>query len=171
MPRPRKQEELFAPAAVDLPPALDVPAFREAWQTYWDWRLTTTDPKLRLRDVPGTQRMYLRKLARYGVAGAIAALEHSAAGGYQGLFPAPAADVKAVEQELGKTTAQAVQADVGPLHDAARRAMRADPDYWAHQGVGPERIQAARSVNDFPAGLRSQIHQAHRHAGHRTPLP
>ena len=66
---------------IELPKALQTPAFEAAWN---DWQAHRTE--LRKRLTPSTKRKQLAKLAQMGVTRAIAAIEHSIEAGYTGIF-------------------------------------------------------------------------------------
>lgn len=70
---------------IQIPPALDTPEFRQAWL---NWQQHLREKKK--PPTPTAQRQQLRKLAALGQERAIAALEHSTAANYQGVFePTP----------------------------------------------------------------------------------
>lgn len=69
------------PCAVEIPTALDSPEFIEAWQLWNQHR-----KEKRVKITPTANKMQLKKLAEMGVDRAIAAINHSIAGGYQGIF-------------------------------------------------------------------------------------
>lgn len=66
---------------------LDTPDFRAAWQEWIDHRREIRKPV-----TARAARSALRRIATFGGHdAAVAALDHSVAAGYQGIFPAPAA--------------------------------------------------------------------------------
>lgn len=82
-PPARTRTRAKADAAPVMPEALDTAEFRAAWEAW------TADRRERRK--PLTERgadMQLRKLAEWGSARAVAAIEHSIANGYQGIFEA-----------------------------------------------------------------------------------
>lgn len=66
---------------VDLPPTLDVPEFRTAWQL-WEQHRKEKRQKL----TPTATKQQLKELSEWGVSRAIAAIEHSIRKGWIGLF-------------------------------------------------------------------------------------
>ena len=66
---------------VEIPQALDTKAFREAWDS---WQADRRDRKKPV--TPRAQVLQLAKLAQWGEARAIAAIEASIAAGWQGIF-------------------------------------------------------------------------------------
>ena len=77
-----------------IPPTLDTPEFREAWREYIAHRRD-----LRHRLTPRSARMQLRKLAAIGPERAVAAIEHSIANGYRGIFEPPQAAAAAPQRK------------------------------------------------------------------------
>jgi uncharacterized protein YdaU (DUF1376 family) len=65
-----------------LPPELDSEPFRGAWS---EWLAYRTEDKKKPA-TPRSQEMQLKKLAKIGPARAVAAIEHSIANGWQGIF-------------------------------------------------------------------------------------
>jgi len=71
-----------------LPPALDTPEMRAAWES---WRTHRAEIKKKL--TPSAIEQQLAKLATMGVERAIAAIRHSIANGWQGIFEPRKGDV------------------------------------------------------------------------------
>lgn len=65
-----------------LPLGLDLPVFREAWKTWFEYRAQARLKAWR----PATVALKLTELERMGVERAVAAIHHSIANGYQGIF-------------------------------------------------------------------------------------
>ena len=70
------------PESVQIPDTLDTPEFRELWA---EWVEAHGGKRYSAR----AQRMALRKMTPWGAEAACAALIHSMAGGYQGVFQDP----------------------------------------------------------------------------------
>lgn len=70
-----------------LPPELDTPEFRHAWDDWLSDRRERRLPRYTAR----AQTMQLNRLAQMGAGAAVAAIEWSIAQGYKGIFPPPAA--------------------------------------------------------------------------------
>ena len=68
-----------------IPATLDTPDFREAWAEWLEHRQADLKRPMSER----AERMALKRLAEMGPAAGIAAIEHSIAGGYRGIFPPP----------------------------------------------------------------------------------
>lgn len=77
----KEKEKEKETGAVEIPTALDSPEFLEAWNLWSQHR-----KEKRIKITPTAARMQLKKLAEMGVDRAIAAITHSIAGGYQGIF-------------------------------------------------------------------------------------
>jgi len=69
--------------AVEIPTALNLPSFIEAWNL-WQQHLK----EKRVKITPTASNMQLKKLAEMGLSRAIAAIKHSIAGSYQGIYEA-----------------------------------------------------------------------------------
>ncbi len=76
-----EQKESAAAEPV-IPPTLDTPASRAAWSR-WEWHPREIRHPLN----PSSREAQLKKLARYGEAVALAAIQESIEQGWQGLFP------------------------------------------------------------------------------------
>ncbi|MEM0967650.1 MAG: hypothetical protein AAGJ81_15995 [Verrucomicrobiota bacterium] len=84
------------PKAVQIPEALDTLEFRDLWA---EWIEAHGGQRYTARQ----RRMAIKRLSRWGHDAAIAALEHSLVGGYQGIFPDPTFKTKqptATEKKL-----------------------------------------------------------------------
>jgi hypothetical protein len=65
----------------EIPKALDTPEFRKAWE---EWRVHQKQKRVKV--TPSSIEKQLRKLSAMGADRAIAAIEHSITGSYQGIF-------------------------------------------------------------------------------------
>lgn len=74
---PQKRAAKAPAAEPTIPPALDTPEFREAWETYWTCRKGG-------RGKPELHVARMKECQEWGVARAVAALKKSV--GYQGLW-------------------------------------------------------------------------------------
>ena len=79
--RTQKQHDRKNGMNITIPLVLDVPAFRETWNKWQQHRREIRKPT-----TPTTAAAQLAKLADWGVERAIAALQHSIANGWQGIF-------------------------------------------------------------------------------------
>lgn len=84
-----RREEINTP----LPPLLDNPEFATAWA---DWRQHRREIGKPLK--PTSEAKQLRKLESLGLPRAVAAIEHSIAGGWQGIFEDKATAAKATDK-------------------------------------------------------------------------
>lgn len=69
-----------------IPESLNTPEFVELWSAWVDHR-----KELKKKLTPTAIKLQLRRLERWGIERAIAALEHSIGNGYQGIFEPPVA--------------------------------------------------------------------------------
>lgn len=86
----RNETDVTKPAQ-EFPPALDTEAFRAAWELWRKYRAERHLPAWK----PLTIRTQLAKLAELGEARAIAAIDHSIAQAYQGIYEPKAGQVGA----------------------------------------------------------------------------
>lgn len=133
-----------------FPATLDTPAFREAWA---EWEGHRRD--LRKKLTPRSARMALKKLEPLGPDGAVAAIEHSIANGYTGLFPDPAF----------KPAKPAAAAPAQPTTDerwldALKVVLKDNPEY-AEGGLTYERCRAL-GYHALPFSLKSTLRQTAR---------
>lgn len=77
----KRKEKGFDANAVELPECLKTDAFREAWVLWQQHRKEKKNPL-----TPTATKQQLKKLEEMGEARAVAAIKHSIAGGYAGIF-------------------------------------------------------------------------------------
>jgi hypothetical protein len=146
MPKPSAQPELPL-----FPATLDTPAFREAWA---EWEGHRRDIRKRL--TPRSARMLLKKLEPLGPDAAVAAIVHSIANGYTGIFPDPA--FKPNAQTLKPSNAQTVTDE--RWLDALKVVLKDNPEY-AEGGLTYERCRTL-GYHALPFSLKSTLRQTAR---------
>lgn len=77
----RSKKSTFDPLEVAIPHELDTPEFLEAWRSWADHKREIGN-----RLTPTATRQQLAKLADWGVDRAVAAIDHSIANGWKGIF-------------------------------------------------------------------------------------
>lgn len=123
--RPRRSA--FDPLTVSIPASLDTPAFREAWRL-WCERCAELGAKHRqTRTIAASQ---IRKLEKLGHDRAIAALDHSTATHWQGIF----------EPDASGATRNGHTGQAGGTGGDARRADKAQRMYAASDDLPIMRI-------------------------------
>ncbi|WP_309400198.1 hypothetical protein [Cerasicoccus maritimus] len=138
---------------VIIPKELCTAPFKDAWE---EWKAHRSEMRKRFTD--RAQRMALKKLATLGPEAAIAAIEHSIANGYQGIFPDPNYKPNpARERGAGPTGHREPNEQ---WRDAAKAACSEDPQYWQHCGFDSHRIQQLTTFYGLPQSLRQATLQA-----------
>lgn len=105
----------------ELPEVLDTPEFRDAWADWYEYR---AESNLKAY-VPTGARGQLTKLAKLGHDEAIAAIEHSIAQAYQGIYPSRG-DPPSAGQHNAATDAIDPADSKNPTHEEVETARRAE---------------------------------------------
>lgn len=128
----------------DIPAALDTPAFREAWA---EWQAHRKD--LRKRLTARSAAMALRRLEEMGAEAAVAAISHSIAAGYVGVFADPS-------YKPAKTSAAEPPAADERWLDVLKMVLRESPEF-IDAGWDYERCKATGWSTSLPYSLRQAV--------------
>lgn len=138
---PRKPTSYDPTRLSDIPLTLHTPDFLAAWRDWCEDR--------RERRKPMTRRaatIALNKLATMTPEAAIAAIRYSIERGYTGIFPDPQYKPADSPQATGTHRADHLP---DAWRDAAKQALREDPDLGTYYGLTYDAIQQAKNEHQF----------------------
>lgn len=95
-----------------IPDALDTPEFREAWSEWIGWRTNDGRKTYSAR----ARRMALKRMIPWGAPAAVAAIEHSIAGEFQGIYPDPAYRAPSDKPQPTKLSTWAIKERIKAIH-------------------------------------------------------
>jgi hypothetical protein len=101
-----------------IPSALDTPEFREAWGEWIAWRTEG-----RKTYSARARRMALKRMIPWGAPAAVAAIEHSIAGEFQGIYPDPAYRPPGSTAPAQKMSTWAIKERMKAIHNALEESQ------------------------------------------------
>jgi len=146
---PRKPTSYDPAQRSDIPLTLQTNDFLAAWRDWCEDR--------RERRKPMTRRaatIALNKLASMTPDAAIAAIRYSIERGYTGIFPDPQYKPTDSLQSTGTPLADHLP---DAWRDAAKQALREDPDLGSYYGLTYDAIQEAKSEHQFHPTVRRTV--------------